>query len=106
MKKTLVLVVSLIYTGIIVGQYIHPYDPVSLPANLENMRAGQILDAVAKGFKVILPIGTLEGTDNDVPVGLYSNELQQALDSLSLKNNAIVAPTIWYSPTGYLMGAP
>jgi creatinine amidohydrolase/Fe(II)-dependent formamide hydrolase-like protein len=106
MKKTLVLVVSLIYTGIIVGQYIHPYDPVSLPANLENMRAGQILDAVAKGFKVILPIGTLEGTDNDVPVGLYSKELQQALDSLSLKNNAIIAPTIWYSPSGYLMGAP
>ena len=106
MKKALVLAISLINAGILVSQYIHPYDPVSLPANLENMRTGQILDAVSKGFKVILPIGTLEGTDNDVPIGLYSIELQQTLDSLSLKNNAIIAPTIWYSPSGYLMGAP
>jgi len=106
MKKIVVLKLLLINACIIVGQYIHPYDPVSLPANLENMRTGQILDAVAKGIKVILPIGTLESTDNDVPVGLNSGELQHVLDSLSLKDSALIAPTIWYSPTGYFMGGP
>ena len=45
MKKILGLTLLLMNTGIIVCQYIHSYDPVSLPANLENMRTGQILDA-------------------------------------------------------------
>jgi hypothetical protein len=51
MKKIPGLTFLLINRGIIVGQYIHPYDPVSLPANFENMRMDQILDAVAKGLK-------------------------------------------------------
>ena len=45
MKKILGLTLLLMNTGIIICQYIHPYDPVSLPAYLENMLTDQILDA-------------------------------------------------------------
>ena len=106
MKKLLVFGFLLIKSIVSDGQSIHPNDPVVLPANLENMRTGQVLDAVTRDCMIILPVGTLESTSNDIPVGINSVELQRSLDSLSLKNNAVIAPAIWYSPTGYLVGGP
>ena len=106
MKTLFTVLFSLLTGGILLAQNVHPYDPVTLPARLENMRQGEVTDAVDKGYNVILPIGAMESSDQNKPVGLYSELLQKQLDSLSVKNNSIIAPPIWYAPTAYLVSTP
>ena len=83
-----------------------PEDKAALPAHLENMRPGQIRDAVAQGAVCLLPVGTLEAVADDVPLGADAAATEDALLALAKKRNAVIAPPIWYTPTGYVLGAP
>jgi creatinine amidohydrolase/Fe(II)-dependent formamide hydrolase-like protein len=73
---------------------------------LENMRPGQIRDAVAQGASCLLPVGTLESEGDDVPLGADIAALQEDLLKLAEKQKAVIAPPIWYAPTGYIMSGP
>lgn len=81
-----------------------PVDKATFPSLLENMRPGQIRDAVAQGAYIILPVGVMSSTTNDVPLGAKEAAVQQALNTSIGADKAIVAPALWYAPSGYLQG--
>jgi len=83
-----------------------PPDPAKLPARLENMRPGQIRDAAAKGAACLVPVGTLEGTGGDAPLGGPIDQAEQSLLRLAEQTHAVVAPPLWYAPTGYILSGP
>lgn len=82
-----------------------PKDEVLLPARLETLRAGQIVNAVQKKAHCLLPLATLEADAIDQPLG-FDPYADEALMSLAQKSNAVIAPPIWYCPTGYTHGSP
>jgi len=84
----------------------YPGDKAVLPAQLENMRPGQIRDAVAQGTPCLVPVGTLENDSDEVPLGIDREGGEYRLLSLAQEMNAVVAPTLWYSPTGYILSGP
>ena len=83
------------------GKAIPPPDPVVMPAHLENMRPGQIRDAVAKGYTCLLPVGTIEYATADVPLGIRADLYREELHNLAKDRKAVIAPPLWYAPTGY-----
>jgi creatinine amidohydrolase/Fe(II)-dependent formamide hydrolase-like protein len=83
-----------------------PQDRAVLPARLENMRPGQIRDAVARGAPCLLPVGTLESGGGDRPLGGDAEQADAALLALAGPMHAVIAPPIWYTPTGYILGGP
>ena len=83
-----------------------PEDKASLPAHLENMRPGQVRDAIARGAPCLLPVGTLESDTTDAPLGTDADRADAALTALAKELNAVIAPTIWYTPTGYALSGP
>jgi len=82
-----------------------PPDPVVTPAHLENMRPGQIRDAVAKGYTCLLPVGTIEYAAADVPLGIRAELYREELAKLAKARKAVIAPPLWYAPTGYVKSA-
>lgn len=83
-----------------------PDDKVTLPARLENMRPGQIRSAVAEGAPCIVPVGVMEAIADDVPLGMDRVHGEDRLMAMAKQMNAVVAPTIWYAPTGYINSGP
>ena len=83
-----------------------PVDKAVLPVRLENMRPGQIRDAIANGAVCLLPIGTIEATVDDTPLGIDRCRYELELETLSQELNAVIAPPVWYSPTGYILSTP
>jgi creatinine amidohydrolase/Fe(II)-dependent formamide hydrolase-like protein len=81
-----------------------PKDPVTLPACLENLRPGQIRDAVKQGAACLLPVGTL---DAEGPfLGMDPDACERMLRDLAVQHKAVIAPPIWYGPTGYVLSGP
>jgi len=81
-----------------------PPDKAALPSWLENMRPGQIRDAVAQGAPCLLPVGTLESEGDDSPLGIDAVRYKRGLEQLAKQRKAVIAPPIWYAPTGYILG--
>ena len=85
----------------------YPTDKAALPAWLENMRAGQVVDAVRQGAVCLLPVGTVEaGPAGEAPLGIDAARLRKELEALAKKRKAVIAPAIWYAPTGYILSGP
>jgi len=83
-----------------------PEDKAALPAHLENMRPGQIRDAVARGAVCLLPVGTLESMAEKAPLGANEAEIDKALLALAKGRDTVIAPPIWYTPTSRALGSP
>jgi creatinine amidohydrolase/Fe(II)-dependent formamide hydrolase-like protein len=82
-----------------------PEDPAILPARLENMRPGQVRDAIRRGAPCLLPIGTLESVAKDIPLGTDAQRAV-ALWDMAADRDAVLAPPIWYAPTGFVLSGP
>lgn len=83
-----------------------PADAAILPARLENMRPGQIRDAAAKGAPCLLPVGVLEADGSGRPLGIAAAEYDGAIEAMATQKKAVIAPPIWYGPTGYILSGP
>ncbi len=84
-----------------------PPDPATLPARLENMRAGQVRDAVKKGAHCLLPVVTLEAIGDDSPLGMDPAQYKAIEDmARTFRREAVIAPPIYYTPTGYVLSGP
>ena len=83
-----------------------PPDPATLPARLENMRPGQIRDAAAKGAPCLLPVGVIEADGSGRPLGIAAAEYDRAIEAMAAARKAVIAPPIWYGPTGYILSGP
>lgn len=81
-----------------------PKDAVVLPAHLENMRAGQIRDALAQKATCLLPVGTLETAFNTLSLG-NADAMNDSLLQLAKRGKTVIAPPIWYTPTGYILNS-
>ena len=82
----------------------HPEDRAALPARLEEMRPGQVRDAISRGATCLVPVGAMEAVADDAPLG-GEPALEGAVMALAGELNAVVAPPIWYAPTGCIAGA-
>lgn len=80
-------------------------DAAALPARIENMRPGQVRDAVTRGATCLLPVGTIESEGDHVPLGM-NHAYEEALAALASELGAVVAPPLWYAPTGYILSGP
>ena len=83
-----------------------PVDKAVFPGWLENMRAGQVRDAVAQEAVCLLPVGTLESCADQEPLGIGAAAYRSGMESLAADRKAVIAPPIWYAPTGYVLGGP
>ena len=83
-----------------------PADEAEIPARLENMRPGQIRDAAAKGAVCLLPIGVIEAEAPDQPLGIDAAWYDRAIVAMATEKKAIIAPPIWFGPTGYILSGP
>ncbi|MBI2190470.1 MAG: creatininase family protein [Planctomycetes bacterium] len=83
----------------------YPKDAVRFPARLETLRVGQIRNAVERKGSCLLPLATLEAISPDQPIG-FDPYVDPALLGLAEKCQAVIAPPLWYCPTGYTHGGP
>ena len=83
-----------------------PADEAEIPARLENMRPGQIRDAAARGAACLLPIGVIEAEAPDLPLGIAAAWYDQAIEAMAGEKKAVIAPPIWFGPTGYILSGP
>ena len=72
-----------------------PDDPVVPASRLENMRAGQVRDAVEKGVYCLVPVVTLEAACEDMAVGFDPGQWK-ALEAMArdLTPGAVISPPI------------
>lgn len=82
-----------------------PPDEAAIPSRLESMRVGQVVDAVSKKAGCLVPVAALDASGPDAPLG-FDPYQDEALIALAEELGAIIAPVIWYCPTGYTHGKP
>jgi creatinine amidohydrolase/Fe(II)-dependent formamide hydrolase-like protein len=82
-----------------------PEDTVELPAQLENMRPGQVRDAVRQDAVCLLPVGNLQAFSEHEVIGLKES-IRDSLNKLVAGEKTVIAPPIWYTPSGYLVTGP
>jgi creatinine amidohydrolase len=78
--------------------------PRSKPTRLENMTPAQIKDAVKRNLICFVPSGVIETHGNHNPLGVDGIESEGPLLLACAKADAVIAPTIWYGPTGISCG--
>ena len=83
----------------------YPKDEVELPARLETLRVGQVRGAVARGASCLVPVAALDAGNKDQAIGFNPYEDAALLD-LAREHHAVIAPVIWYSPSGYTHAGP
>jgi creatinine amidohydrolase/Fe(II)-dependent formamide hydrolase-like protein len=79
-----------------------PEDTVELPARLENMRPGQVRYAAELGAPCLIPVGNLQSSSAHQIIG-SDGAIMDSLNALALSSKAVIAPAIWYTPSGYLL---
>ena len=79
-----------------------PADSVELPARLENMRPGQVRYAAEHDSPCLIPIGNMQSSSADQIIG-SGGEIMDSLNALASSNKAVIAPPVWYTPSGYLL---
>ncbi|MDP7248556.1 MAG: creatininase family protein [Planctomycetota bacterium] len=82
-----------------------PQDDVEIPSRLESLRVCQVKNAVARKAGCLVPVAALDACGPDEPLG-FDPYQDDALLALAKEHNAIIAPVIWYCPTGYTHGKP
>jgi creatinine amidohydrolase/Fe(II)-dependent formamide hydrolase-like protein len=78
----------------------------ALALRWEHMTPPQMRDAVRRGLPCLVPLGVLENHGNHNPVGCDAFEAQDPVVLAASEAAAVVAPTVWYGPTGYGVTGP
>jgi len=73
---------------------------------LEEMRPRQIRAAVRKAVPAVLPVGVIETHGYHLPVGTDAIVATDCALRAARLTPLVVAPTIWYGPCTYDVGAP
>ena len=81
-----------------------PEDKVELPAQLENMRPGQVRYAIKQSAPCLIPVGNIQSGSDNESVG-WNEAIMDSLNSLHQSKSAVIAPVIWYTPTGYILNS-
>lgn len=81
-----------------------PVDKVTLPAQLENMRPGQVRNAADRDAPCLIPVGNMQGLSDNEVIGM-KEQIADSLNALAIDKQAVIAPPIWYTPTGYLLNS-
>jgi creatinine amidohydrolase/Fe(II)-dependent formamide hydrolase-like protein len=76
----------------------------SKPMRLENMSPVQVKDAVKRNLICFVPSGVTETHGNQNPLGCDAIEAEGPLLLACANADAVLAPTIWYGPTGVTCG--
>jgi creatinine amidohydrolase len=76
-------------------------DTVIKPMRLEKMTPFEIREAVKRDLICFVPAGVIENHGNQCPVGCDAIESEGPLLLAGLQADAVIAPTVWYGPTGY-----
>jgi creatinine amidohydrolase/Fe(II)-dependent formamide hydrolase-like protein len=79
-----------------------PADTVALPARLENMRPGQVRYAAEHDAPCLIPVGNMQSSFADQIIG-WGGAIMDSLNALGLSSKAVIAPPVWYTPSGYLL---
>ena len=79
-----------------------PADSVELPARLENMRPGQVRHAAEHDALCLIPVGNMQSSSADQIIG-SGRAVMDSLNAMALSSKAVIAPPIWYTPSGYLL---
>lgn len=74
--------------------------------NLEDLRPGQIRQAAEGGVPVVLPVGVIEAHGHHLPVGCDAICAHETARRAAERVDLVVAPTVWYGPSGYDCGGP
>jgi creatinine amidohydrolase/Fe(II)-dependent formamide hydrolase-like protein len=70
------------------------------------MFPSELKEALRRGLPCFVPCGCLENHGNQNPIGCDAFEAQDPLLLAAGKVPAVVAPTVWYGPTGYAVTGP
>ena len=73
---------------------------------LENMFGGQVRQAVADRWPLIIPAGTIEYHADHCSTGTDTQIVMGALDRLDRRMDVVIAPPFWYGPASYAVGGP
>jgi creatinine amidohydrolase/Fe(II)-dependent formamide hydrolase-like protein len=73
---------------------------------LEEMRPAQIRAAAESGVPVVLPVGVIEAHGHHLPVGTDAIAATDCALRAAEQLPLVVAPTLWYGPSTYDVGAP
>lgn len=73
---------------------------------LENLRPGELKAALEAGAPLLLPVGSIECHGNHLPLGADSIYVREVCALAAERCGAVVAPTLFYGPTGYAVSGP
>jgi len=74
--------------------------------NLQHLLPFQLKQALDEGWPLLLPSGCIEYHGPHLALGLDTIIVEELLVRVGEKVNAIVAPPLWYGPTGYAVSGP
>jgi len=73
---------------------------------LQNLLPHQFKKAIDEGWPVLLPAGCIEYHGPHMALGLDTFIVEELLEQVSLQVPSIVAPPLWYGPTGSAVTGP
>jgi creatinine amidohydrolase/Fe(II)-dependent formamide hydrolase-like protein len=73
---------------------------------LQHLLPFQLKKALDEGWPLLLPSGCIEYHGPHLALGLDTILVEELLDRVSQRVQTIVAPPLWYGPTGYAVSGP
>ncbi len=74
--------------------------------HLTAMNPTQVREAARQGLPCFVPVGVVENHGNQCPIGCDVFEVLDPLLRAAAQVPVVVAPPIWYGPTGYAVTGP
>ncbi len=74
--------------------------------NLQHLLPHQFKTAVDEGWPLLVPTGCIEYHGPHMALGLDTILVEELLNRVAQRANAVVAPPFWYGPTGYAVTGP
>jgi len=74
--------------------------------NLKEMRPGQLRQAVAEGWPLLVPAGCIEYHGPHLPLGTDTLIAEELCRRLAQRMNVVIAPSFDYGATGYAVSGP
>ena len=73
---------------------------------LHEIRPEQLQSAIRDGWPLLVPAGSIEYHGPHLPLGTDTFIVQELLTRVARQVNCLVAPPLWYGPTGYAVTGP
>jgi creatinine amidohydrolase len=73
---------------------------------LQHLLPHQFRTAIEEGWPLLVPTGCIEYHGPHLALGLDTILVEELLSRVSSQEQAIVAPPLWYGPTGYAVSGP